>query len=280
MRIKLFFIICFISISLHADIITIQQKNQLPNDPRELYIDMVKKCVANTIYQDGGIGFLSSGASHLEYNEYLRENGRDWPDIAHTMIGMKRLNNLHECLKKVIERNIPGDCIETGVWRGGATILMRAILKAYDIKDKKVWVADSFNGLPPPNPSLYPVETNLNLHLYKELVVSLDVVQENFKRYGLLDDQVIFVKGLFSQTLPTAPIEKLAILRLDGDMYESTMDALINLYPKLAIGGFIIIDDYQIPACVQAVQDYRKFFNIEDPIIPIDGFGIYWEKTK
>ena len=90
------------------------------------------------------------------------------------------------------------------------------------------------------------------------IAVSLDEVKANFSRYGMLDQPVHFLKGWFKDTLPTAPIERLAILRLDGDMYSSTFDALKHLYPKLSRGGFVIVDDYHIDACRKAVTDFRE----------------------
>jgi hypothetical protein len=237
----------------------------------DLYIDLMKRCLANTIYEDPGFS--------NKYDLSIRENGHDWPKTAHTMIGLKRLDNIHFCLKEILNNQIPGDCIETGVWRGGATILMKAILKAYGDTTRKVWVADSFEGLPPPNVLKYPADKDLNLYLYKELAVPLEEVKENFKKYDLLDDKVIFLKGFFKDTLPTAPIEQLALLRLDGDLFESTMDALTHLYPKLSVGGFVIIDDYCIDACVKAVHSYRTLHGITDPITPIDQIGVYWKKT-
>ena len=118
---------------------------------------------------------------------------------------------------------------------------MRAILMAYGIKNRTVWVADSFEGLPSPD-SQYPADTGDIHHLYKEvLAISLEQVQENFRRYDLLDGQVHFLKGWFKDTLSNAPIEHLAILRLDGDMYSSTMEALQALYDKLSPGGFLIM---------------------------------------
>ena len=131
---------------------------------------------------------------------------------------------------------VPGDLIETGVWRGGATILMRAILKARGVTDRVVWVADSFAGLPAPNAARYPLDAGINLHRFPQLAVTLERVQDNFRRYGLLDDQVRFLKGWFRDTLPAAPIERLAVLRLDGDLYESTIQALESLYDKLSAG--------------------------------------------
>lgn len=219
---------------------------------------------------------------HLHNDLEERIDGRGmWPQHAQTMVGIKRLNNIQYCVEKIIEDGIPGDLIETGVWRGGSTIFMRAILKAHGVIDKKVWVADSFEGLPQPNESMYPADKGDIYHSYDELKVSLEDVRNNFKKYDLLDDQVKFLKGWFSETLPTAPIEKLSVLRLDGDMYESTMDALINLYPKLSVGGYIIIDDYHwIEACRQAVTDYRNKYGITDEIINVDWTAVYWKKTK
>jgi len=81
---------------------------------------------------------------------------------------------------------------------------------------------------------------------------------ENFRKYDLLDRQVRFLKGWFSETLPGCPIERLAVLRLDGDMYESTMDALKHFYPKLSAGGYLIVDDYgAAPACKTAIHEFR-----------------------
>lgn len=208
-----------------------------------------------------------------------RMNGKDWPMHADSMIGYKRLSNVQDCVTSILKENIEGDLIETGVWRGGTVVFMRAILKAYNVTDRKVWVADSFEGLPKPNAEKYPADKNDTLFGVDELRVSLEQVKENFRKYDLLDEQVVFLKGWFKDTLPTAPIEKLAVLRLDGDMYESTMNSLDNLYPKLSVGGYIIIDDWgSVQGCRKAVEDYRNRMNIQEPVIPIDDDGIYWRK--
>jgi hypothetical protein len=239
----------------------------------DLYIDLMKRVLANTIYEDEDL-------NDRPFDAHTREYGFDHPKVAHTMIGTKRLDNIHFCLQQILQENIPGDCIETGVWRGGATILMRAILKAHNDTTRKVWVADSFAGVPPPKAE-YPEDRDLDLFKFPHLAVSLKTVQNNFKKYDLLDGQVVFLKGFFCDTLPTAPIDKLALLRLDGDLYESTLEALTHLYPKLSVGGYVIIDDYgAIPACKKAVHDYRTAAHIDDEILWIDAYGIYWKKTK
>src|SRR5262249_16478895 len=216
-----------------------------------------------------------------QFDPSVRMEGGDHPALAHTMIGMKRLDNLQSCIEDVLERNVPGDLIETGVWRGGATIFMRAVLKAYGMRERKVWVGDSFQGLPRPNAKKYPADKGDTHYTLTHLAVSLEQVKKNFAKYGLLDDQVCFLKGWFKDTLPTAPIGKLAVMRLDGDLYESTMDALTSLYPKLSVGGYVIIDDYGcIPACRAAVHDFRKANQINDKIKEIDWSGVFWQRSR
>ncbi len=203
------------------------------------------------------------------------------PPDAETMIGLKRLDNIEYCVTDVLRRGVPGDLIETGVWRGGATIFMRAVLKVYGDTERAVWVADSFQGLPRPNPDHYPADATDRRWTYPELAVSLSEVKANFARYGLLDNQLRFLVGWFRDTLPAAPIHRLAVLRLDGDLYESTMDALRHLYPKLSIGGYVIIDDYgAVPACRAAVRDFRTEYGIAEEIEPIDWSGVFWKRLR
>ena len=224
-----------------------------------------------------GIG--GSNAESRGKLEQLRKNGRDWPARAHTMIGLKRLNNLQFCVESVINDEIDGDLIETGVWRGGACIFMRAILKAYGDTNRTVWVADSFAGLPPPDPANYSADDGDRHHTFVNVLgVPRHVVEDNFRSYGLLDEQVQFLEGWFKDTLPSAPIDRLAVLRLDGDMYESTIQALEALYHKVSSGGFVIVDDHHILGCKKAVADFRSRNSINDPLVDIDGNGVFWRK--
>jgi O-methyltransferase len=237
---------------------------------------LLKRCLLNLIYPEAEGIYAAGGPLGLR----LRLEGRDWPPFAHTMIGRLRLDNLQDCAEAVLRDVVPGDFLEAGVWRGGAGIFLRGVLRAYGVQDRCVWLADSFAGLPPPDPDRYPADAGLNLHQFPELAVSQDAVRANFRRYDLLDDQVRFLPGWFRDTLPTAPVERLALLRIDADLYESTIDALTHLYPKLSPGGFIIIDDYGfVAACRQAVTDYRQAHHIEEPIVPIDWTGAYWRRT-
>lgn len=208
-----------------------------------------------------------------------RKKGGAWRKRTHTMIG-NRLDNIQFCVEDVLKNNVPGDLIETGVWRGGACIFMRLMLKEYGIKDRIVYVADSFEGLPKPNPEKYPKDLNDVHHIIDVLKVSVDEVKNNFKIYGVLDNQVKFLKGWFKDTLKDPPFEKISILRLDGDMYESTWDVLTNCYDKLSIGGYVIIDDYALAACHDAVDDFRAQNKIDEPIEYFDAGNVYWKKCK
>ncbi len=266
-------------------------------DPRTLYLDLLKRSLLNLIYPEADAS-IAMGVNPTEFiwkkvaklfgrqvlkpaEPQSRQEGRDWPLFAHTMIGMERLSNLQACVENVIRDQVPGDLIETGVWRGGACILMRGILKAYGVTNRSVWVADSFEGLPRPRNQVDKLDMAGKLHHFEELAVPIEQVQSNFARYGLLDGQVKFLKGWFSATLPNAPIEQVAVARLDGDMHESTMDALAALYPKISVGGYVIIDDYSfIPACREAVDTYRAEHRITEPIVPIDWTGVYWRRES
>jgi len=211
----------------------------------------------------------------------MRRIGGDWPSDAETMVGMVRLNNVQECVLDVFANKVPGDFIETGVWRGGASIFMTGAMKAYGETDRLMWVADSFKGLPKPAEGDHPTDTGDPLYKFQDLAVPLETVKDNFRRYDLLNDQVRFLPGWFEDTLPEAPVEKLAILRLDGDMYSSTMVALESLYPKLSAGGYVIVDDYSaLESCKQAVDDFRAKNGIEDPIKQVDWAAVYWQRSN
>jgi len=258
---------------------TAMPSNTQAQTSRSAYIDLMKRTLLDLIYSEPNDIVFTPGRRQITVKE-ARQTGRDWPERALTMIGQERLNNLQFCVEDVLQRGIPGDFIETGVWRGGSCIFMRSILKAYEVTDRTVWVADSFQGLPKPDGERYPLDKGLDLSGKPELVVSRPEVARHFERFGLLDDQVQFLEGWFKDTLATAPIEQLAILRLDGDLYQSTMEALVSLYPKLMPGGYIIIDDYgALGQCRQAVDDYRQQHGITEEIHTIDWTGVYWQRA-
>lgn len=351
----------------------------------ERYLDLLKGCLTRYLFLDEEVQDVApagwKGAVLAPVRRALgrrgvrvvrtgsdreaRRLGRTWPATAETMVGMRRLDHVQACVAEVVREGIPGDLIETGVWRGGTTILMRAVLAAHGDVTRRVWVADSFRGLPRPDVSRYPADAvdpfqdvlaalsdgtgdsfppapsgpgtvsgmgpapvtgpggpgvpaatraglgaatkglaaatrsvatmvgarsrrsgdghpwSTPMSVLGSLVVSLDEVKANFARYGLLDDQVQFLPGWFRDTLPDAPIDRLAVVRLDGDLYESTMDALVALYPKLSVGGWLIVDDYRcIRACRQAVTDYRAAHGIAEAIEEVDWSAVCWKRLR
>ena len=248
--------------------------DRLATTLRAAYLDLMRDSLIGRLNEDPPLPACKVDG----YLGNYRENGWDWPSKAPSMIGAKRMNNVRSECERVIEAGIPGDFMETGVWRGGACIMMRAVLNAYQLVDRRVIAADSFAGLPPPSEGI-AADAGADFHTYEDFAVPLDDVKATFARYGLLDAQVIFLQGLFKDTLPTAPVETLALLRLDGDMYESTMDGLVNLYDKVSLGGTLIVDDYYLfEAHRKAVDEFRAAHRITDPIVQIDDFGGFWIK--
>jgi O-methyltransferase len=156
------------------------------------------------------------------------------------MVGRICLNGIQELLVTAFMNSIPGDYVEFGVWRGGASVFARGVMRAYGQGHRRSFVCDSFGGLPN---STYQQDGKTIWSDSKYLEVSDDEVAANFDEYSLLDRNVLFVKGFFSNAL--VPFGKMAaaqnltfcILRCDGDMYESTVDILYNLYDKLSVGS-------------------------------------------
>lgn len=239
---------------------------------RAAYLDLMRDSLIGRLNEDPPL----PASKVKDYKDDFREQGWDWPSKAPSMIGARRMDNVRSECERVIREGIPGDFMETGVWRGGACIMMRAVLAAYQIADRRVIAADSFAGFPPPSRA---PDAEFPFHAHAEFAVSLDDVKAAFARYHLLDAQVVFLQGFFKDTLPAAPVEALALLRLDGDMYESTLDGLVNLYSKLSPGGTLIADDYFLfESQRQAVDEFRTAHGIVDPIVRIDHFGGYWIK--
>jgi hypothetical protein len=252
------------------------------SQPARLYLDLLKRSLTNTIFAaepDAAEG------STPRYVEAAIRHYQQGPAVS--MLPLARMDNLEAAIVDVVARGVPGDLVETGVWRGGATIFMRAVLKVLEVEDRVVWAADSFEGLPEPDADKFPLEhkafnSAAMKKYYNHLLASLEDVQNNFRAYGMLDDRIRFIKGWFKDTLPAAPIERIAVLRLDGDYYESTRDSLENLYEKVSVGGYVIIDDYGEDSwtyCRRAVDDFRRERQIADPLMPVDKPCSYWIKT-
>lgn len=205
----------------------------------------------------------------------LRELGQDWPQEAETMIGLARLNQLEDAIHEILINDVEGDFVEAGIWRGGATIFMAACLSTHKITDRRIFAADSFQGLPRPSEE-FPIDSGDTHHEVEFLRVSKAQVLQNFSRYGVPIDQVVFVEGWFEDTLEHIPTMSIALLRLDGDMYSSTIQTLNALYDRMSPGGIVIVDDYSLIGAHTAVHDFLKSRDMRVEIREIDGSGAYW----
>jgi len=283
-----------------------QRQRSTGNEVEETYLELLKRSLLNEIYLDDELRMLYlrdclADKESFDYTVYhdIRNTRRQayealqatrkigqFPErnihrsgFSHTMIGRKRLDNLHSSMETIRLNGIPGDLVECGVWRGGSCIFMAGYAGIYAMSDRTVFAADSFEGLPVPT---HEKDGNIDLSedRYPELAVSLDTVRENFEVYRLPFRNVQFMKGWFKDTLKTAAVNQIALLRLDGDLYESTMDIMSALYQKVSPGGIVIVDDYHaIPACEQAIVDYFSSHSIPLPEMnEIDWTGVWWQK--
>jgi O-methyltransferase len=272
-------------------------------DLKRLYLDTVKALILNDVYPEAeaertylikcldGIeqfdarAFYSGAVCDPETMRAIdaaHSTGRHhegllkFATIGASMVGRARLENLESCLISVLTEGVPGDFVECGVWRGGACAFAKAVLDARG-SDRSVWLADSFAGLRAPEHAADTID--LSARKYPMLAVSRPRVQALFERLGLMDGRVRFVEGWFDETLAVAPIGAIAVLRLDGDYYESTLTPLTVLYDRVAPGGFVIVDDYGLlePAR-RAADEFRAGHGILAPLIDIDGHGHFWRK--
>ena len=273
-----------------------------PEPIRSRYLSLLKHSLANMLYPElelqiqhleAGAGGLSGTALERFQRDIIERRPDEYARLmtgkaqgtapirfAHTMIGHFRLSNIERCAEQVIAEEIPGDFLEAGVCKGGAAIFMRALQVAHGAGERRTWVVDSFQGVPPSNAS---ADAGYGLRLEESyqpsLACSESAVREHFRRYDLLDSNVRFLPGWLADTLPSADTGPLAILRVDVDLYSSTKECLDLLYDRVSPGGFVIVDDYGfLPCCRDAVDDFRRLRGIEEPMSWIDGSGIYWRK--
>ena len=272
----------------------------LSSSSADRYIDLLKKALTFSLWPEpprlvvGRRGWRRSAlrvlyrvlgrwnlvlARTVEVSVNDRLEGRNFPVLGHTMVGIRRLDHLQACIETVIREDVPGDLIEAGVWRGGCAIFMRAVLQVNRGEGRNVWLADSFEGHPPPRPDQYPADRGTGFERWEFQAVSLEEVLHNFESYGLLDPSVRNLKGRFNETLTSAPFTKLALIRLDAVSYGSTIEALRLLYPKLSPGGFVVVDDYGAsPQCRAAVDDFRREQDLHEQLQVGDWTSVCWRR--
>jgi len=250
---------------------------------RRAYLDLLKLCLcdlcASTTFSaartlDGQVFSRELKGDQLR----LRSAGMDWPLNGLTMLGLARLDDLQSCVESVVREEVPGDLIETGSWRGGAAILMRATLDALGAHERTVWVADSFQGFPEADQPQRGGNLSAELAAFDFLAVPQEEVEKNFARFGL-ERGVRVVPGFFEDTLPELAGRQWSILRLDGDTYEATRVSLESLHPGLSAGGYVIVDDYlALDQCREAVDEFRRDHGIDEAFEEVDWSSVRWRR--
>jgi O-methyltransferase len=267
------------------ELVELESHSDRPLSATDLYLQTLR----NYLVGDYLGSFDRSVTPRFQYTERLpisvvapeaRQQGLDWPLFAMTMTGRIRLDTIKMILEEVIVNHIPGDIVETGVWRGGLSIFMRGVLLAHHQSDRVSYLCDSFAGLPE---SKMNADERMKWDHAPYLEISDDRVKNHFILAGITDPEVVFVKGFFTYTMKplSLMVQQLSILRLDGDMYESTVDVLYHLYDKLSVGGYAYIDDYSphFPAR-EACDDFIQVHNFSPTVIVPDYFSGYWKKTE
>lgn len=311
----------------HLDHITVSTDPQLPSAvhrARRAYLDMLQGFVLGNIYGRAEKSMKLDGSlEYTEYNSTKRDMGEDMTYLGTTMVGVRRLQTLEQLIVNITDQQLPGDIVETGVWRGGASVYAMAVLRAYvfsvsliknrkekgsqtnreitraslfpkgestamkmsDISNRRVYLCDSFAGLPPGKKQLHAGDVGWNGLTY--LSVSDGEVLQHIQEFNLLDPRLVIVKGFFNESMPALRSSvfkedhrSIAILRLDGDMYESTMDVLYHLYEYVTVGGFVIVDDWDGFPAKDACLDFFQVHDIQPHIVPVDRWSVYFQKTK
>ena len=274
-----------------------------PNSARDRYLGLIKRALTGltSVENELRLELMTRHPERMRDAEYVRDiryreaDMRErlerakrlgelldgWPMInAHSFIGFHGLDHVERLAETVFADGIAGDFVDAGTWRGGSAIFMRALHEAFDQKHRQLWVADCFAGVPPPV-SAPDVAAGLDLTAERLpfMLASQQEVTENFMAFDLLDGGVRFLPGLFEDTLPDAPIGEIALLRMDGDLYTSTLDVLHALYDRIVPGGYVIVDDYALAPCRQAVDEFRSEHGITAPIERINWTIMHWRKA-
>lgn len=190
-------------------------------------------------------------------------------DGGYTMLPARRGRTLHRLAATVEREGVPGDLVDCGVWNGGSSVLLSAAAPS-----RNIWCFDSFEGLPEPG----PLDGERGHERGGTIVGSEERVRDAFARHAD-PARIRIVRGWFADTFPVvAPgIDRVAVLHVDGDLYESVRLTLETFYDKVSPGGFVVADDYGgWEGAGVAVDEFRAARGIRSPLVPVDASGCYW----
>jgi hypothetical protein len=209
----------------------------------------------------------------------LYEQAREY-----SMTSPERMYSLWQAVRHVVRYDIPGDLVECGVWRGGSAMMMALTLLQQGVRDRGIWLYDTFAGMTRPGEVDRRAKDNAEMisrweHFQRDThnewtYASLDEVKENMARTGYPMERLNFVKGEVESTLPGTRPEAISALRLDTDWYQSTYHELTHLYPLLSRGGVLLLDDYgSFQGAKKAVDQYIQEQNLDLLLQRVDSTG-------
>ncbi|MFN7020439.1 MAG: TylF/MycF/NovP-related O-methyltransferase [Phycisphaerales bacterium] len=234
-----------------------------PTPPTSALKSLVRRAIGRTGYMlvkyrtpQGGFGSAADAASGpIVYAPDLEPEFRDLHArcAPFTMTPVERMYNLDLAMRAVLDAGVPGDIVECGVWRGGSAMLCALRLARAGDAHRRIWLYDTFTGMAPPTDQDVSSTGATTREIWEAsqraghnewCYAPLDDVKRNMASTGLSPDRFEFVQGRVEDTLPIRTPERIALLRLDTDWYESTRAELTHLYPRLSPGGVLIVDDY------------------------------------
>lgn len=234
-------------------------------------IEKIKKKIYNRFFKD----YQNKSGAQINYSDIQLDEKKIIDEISKfTLTNPERIVSLIRAIKYIEKNKIEGDIVECGVWKGGSIMASLRTLKNLNSFDRDIYLYDTFEGMSEPTEidESFKGESASAAYFTKnefwnriECLSPLQEVQNNVKSINYPIERIHFIKGKVEETIPNNMIpEKIAVLRLDTDWYESTLHELEYLFPRLVKGGIIIIDDYgHWQGCKKAVDEYIERNNIE-----------------
>lgn len=201
----------------------------------------------------------------------------------YTMTSLERMYGLYKAIEYLHQAKIPGDIVECGVWKGGSSMVSALSLLSFGDPSRRIWLYDTFEGMPPPGKDDIQYDDlsaderarRQNITDWSTIAnAGTDEVRRNLALTAYPTEKLRLVKGRVEQTIPGEIPDQIALLRLDTDWYESTRHEMQHLFPRLATGGILLIDDYgHWKGSRKAVDEYLGAKNIHIMLTRLDYTG-------
>ena len=218
----------------------------------------------NIIKQRGKSGALEAGTvkaaavkvEDIRFSDVVQTEMETVASVGDfTMSSIERRLNVVDSLKYILRHDLAGDIVECGVWRGGMMMLAMKFLLQSGASNRTFWLYDTFEGMPDPTDvdvdvdgkaatDRLALDDSLKHQSHVWAIAGIEEVRRNLESTGYPTSKINLIKGRVEETIPETLPEKISILRLDTDWYESTKHELEHFYDRVVPGGVVIIDDY------------------------------------